>query len=217
MDGAEIRESVIALLALSKAGSTIGIFAPDKEFAEVDHLTGQETGVRRNVLTEAARIARGNIKPLTELKASEFDALIIPGGYGVAKNLSDLASKGAGAAVEPVFKKILEDFASLRKPIGAICIAPAVLAAALGAKFSPLVTIGEDKGTAEVIRSFGALHKDCQSHEVAVDEKNLIATCSAYMRDDELARIADGIEKVVVQVMSWAKSAASNNLKVASV
>lgn len=205
MDGAEIREAVLSLLYLDKAGAVVSIFAPDiDQTAVVNHLTGQETHEKRNVLAEAARIARGKISPLNELHASDFDALVIPGGYGVARNLSDLATKGDEVKVLPNFARVLDEFLSQGKPVGAICIAPAVLVAAVGKKRSPKVTIGEDAGTAELIRKLGGQHFNRDSADIMFDEGNKIVTCSAYMRNDSLASIAEGIEKLVGKVLEIA-------------
>ncbi len=205
LDGAEIRESVLSLLYLDQAGAEVSIFAPDIELNEVDHHKGEETGATRNVLTEAARIARGQIAPLTAAKADDFDALIIPGGFGVAKNLSNLAFKGADATVLPEFKALLEAFHGAGKPIGAICIAPAVLAAAIGSA-NPKVTIGEDAGTAGAIAAFGGTHENCATEGCVVDETNRIVTCSAYMREDRISAVAQGIEKVVDEVLKIANA-----------
>lgn len=210
MDGAEIRESVLALLALSRAGAEVQIFAPDiVQHRVVNHLTGKEVKESRNVLVESARIARGNIQDLSHLKVKDFDALILPGGFGVATNLSDLAFKGAEATVLPAFKAVLLEFLKQRKPIGAICIAPAVLVAAVGDEYAPTVTIGEDKGTAQVIEALGGMHKNCATDACIYDPKNRIASCSAYMRDGEpLAKIAEGIEQCVNKTLQAAREQA---------
>lgn len=205
-DGAEIREAVLTLLYLDQQGAKVSIFAPDIAQQDViNHYTGEPMEGERNVLVEAARIARGDIKPLAEAKAADFDALIMPGGYGAAKNLSDLASKGKDATVLPDLKRLLMEFVHQKKPIGAICISPAVLTAAIGKDVHPTVTIGDDKGTEAAIIAMGGAHEVRASDEVAVDEKNRIASCSAYMRQDSLSRIAKGIEKVVTEVLKFAK------------
>ena len=156
LDGAEIRESVLSLLYLDQQGAKVQCFAPDQaQFDVVDHRTGKPVGESRNVLTESARIARGEIEPLSALDVAAFDALVLPGGFGVAKNLSDLATKGAGATVQADYQRIIREFHAQGKPIGAMCIAPAVLAAALSGVAAPTLTIGEDAGTAGVIAQFG--------------------------------------------------------------
>lgn len=208
-DGAEIRESVLSLLYLDQHGAQVQCFAPDQAQVDViDHRTGKPTGESRNVLTEAARIARGDIRPLSELNVAAFDALVLPGGFGVAKNLSDLASAGAKATVHPDYQRVIGEFYAQHKPIGAICIAPAVLAAALKDSAKPTLTIGDDPGTVGVIEQFGAIHKNSASDMAVVDEENRIASCSAYMRDDApLAEIAKGIEGVIEAVLRMSRKA----------
>ncbi len=202
MDGAEIRESVLTLLALSKMGAKVSIFAPDiKQKDVVNHANGASETSARNVFEESARIARGDIAKLEELSHENFDALIIPGGFGVAKNLSNFAEKGAAADVNVDFKRVVKAFASSKKPIGAICIAPAVLAVILGQEYSPLLTIGDDEGVAAEIEKAGAKHQNCKTNDIIYDTQNKIVTCSAYMRNDELKDIAQGIEKLVAKVL----------------
>ena len=199
-DGAEIHESVLTLLFLDKAGAEAICMAPDTEFEVVNHLT-QTSGGKRNVLTESARIARGNIRNLKDVKASEMDALILPGGFGAAKNLSDFAVKGPEATVQPDVKRILEEMLSAGKPIGAICIAPATVAKALADK-KPEVTIGTDAGTAAAIEKTGAKHKSCSVDMIHIDQKNKIVTTPAYMLGPGIKDVAVGIEKLVNQVLS---------------
>lgn len=205
LDGAEIRESVLALLSLDRRGIETTCFAPDiPQTSTINHLTGESSKEMRNVREEAARIARGQVKPLAEIQAGAFDMLVIPGGFGVAKNLSDFASKGAECVVIPDFVKALRDFLLQEKPIGAICIAPAVLVAAVGKAYRPTVTIGEDRGVAGVITAMGGTHKICATEDIAVDEKNRIVTCSAYMRNDSLSKIAEGIDRLVARLAEMA-------------
>ena len=193
-DGAEIRESVIALLALDRQGAEVTVFAPDMEQTRVvNHLTGDEVDETRNVLVESARIARGEIQPLAQAKAADFDALVLPGGFGVALNLSDLAVKGAEATVQADYKRLITEFLEQQKPVGAICIAPAVLAAAVGKNYAPTVTIGDDAGTAGVIEACGGVHTVCATKDVVVDATHRVVSCSAYMRGDaSIAEVADG-------------------------
>lgn len=100
-DGSEIHETVLTLLRLSQQGAQVQCFAPDKPQMHVlNHLNGEEMNEQRNVLVESARITRGEVKDVRELKASDFDALILPGGFGVAKNLSDFAVKGSDCTVD---------------------------------------------------------------------------------------------------------------------
>ena len=206
LDGAEIRESVLTLLYLDQQNTKVQIFAPDiDQHHVVNHLSGEETGETRNVLLESARIARGQVKPLSDLDVGQFDALLIPGGYGVAKNLSDLAFKGGEAAPLPDFADAVNGFYMAGKPIGAICITPAVVAAILKGQ-NVTLTIGEDEGTASVINGLGCNHKNAASDDVVVDKEHKIASCSAYMREDSLSAIAKGIEKVVYETLEMTKA-----------
>lgn len=196
-DGSEIHEAVLTLLAIDRNGAEAVCMAPDIEAPEVNHLTMQETGAKRNVLIESARIARGNIKNIQDVKASDLDAVIFPGGFGAAKNLCDFAAKGADAAIQPDVAKLVRDMAKAKKPIGAICIAPALIAATLGREYAPEVTIGNDAGTAAAINQTGSKHVECPVREFVVDKKNKIVSTPAYMLAKSISETADGIEKAV--------------------
>lgn len=194
LDGAEVRESVLALLELDRAGVEVQCFAPDCDQRDVlNHVTGEPVQETRNVLVEAARIARGEIKPLGEAQAEDFDLLVLPGGYGAAKTLSDFALHGAEARALPELAGLIRAFWEQKKPIAAICIAPAVLVAVAGQFTRPVVTIGEDETAAAAIEAMGGVHRNCPSDECVVDRDNKIVSCSAYMREDRLSAIADGI------------------------
>lgn len=204
-DGAEIRESVLALLALDKRGVSVDMFAPDIAQAEVrDCLSGDTLPETRHVLKEAARIARGNIAALSACDATHYDLLVIPGGFGVAKNLSNFASKGPEASIEPEFKRVVTAFHEQKKPIAAICIAPAVLAVTLK-QAGITLTIGDDVGCAAAIKASGNIHQNSPSNEAVVDKTHRVASCSAYMREDSLSAIAEGIEQCVGAVVEMAK------------
>lgn len=208
LDGAEIRESVLALLALDQQGVSAHIFAPDAtQMHVVDHLKKAPVdGASRNVLEEAARIARSEVAPLAALDMAQFDLLVIPGGFGVAKNLSDFAVKGAEAAVLPEFENAVRAAFEQKKPIAAICIAPAVLALALKGKGITL-TIGEDANVAAAIAASGNIHQECASESCVIDDANSIVTCSAYMREDALSSIARGIDSCIKAAVSMAHAA----------
>lgn len=203
LDGAEIRESVLSLLYLDQQGAEVSIFAPDiNQHHVLNHLNGQEQAETRNIRVESARIARGKVSDLATLNASDFDGLVIPGGFGVAKNLSDLAFKGSDATVNPDFSAAIRAFFDAKKPIGAICIAPAVLAAVLKNEGVSL-TIGDDEGTAGAIEAFGNKHHNCATNNSVSDENNAVFSCSAYMRDDvTISDVATGIEQVVTAVIA---------------
>jgi enhancing lycopene biosynthesis protein 2 len=198
-DGAEIHESVFTMWAIAKAGADYQLFAPDKQQHHViDHLTGQPSGEQRNVLTESARIARGQIKPLSEFNAAAFDALMMPGGFGVAKNLSDFAFKGPKSSVIPEVERAIREIHKAGKPIGALCISPVVIAKVLG---NVQLTIGSDTETAEAIHQMGATHIPATHGQVVTDEKMKVATTPCYMLDASITQIAEGAENVVNAVL----------------
>lgn len=204
-DGAEIHEAVLTLLALDRAGAEIVCMAPNVEQAHViNHLTQEVTAETRNVLVESARIARGEIKDLKDVQAGDLDALIMPGGFGAAKNLSDFAFKGPQATVHPEVKRLLNDLAAAGKPIGAICIAPATLTKALADR-KPEVTIGTDAGTASAIEAMGGRHKSCSVDMIHLDAGNKLVSTPAYMLGPGIKDVALGIEKLVARVVALAK------------
>lgn len=200
-DGSEIHEAVITLLTLDRAGAETVCMAPDVDQLDVvNHLTGEATGEKRNVLVESARIARGNIKDISKVREADIDGLIIPGGFGAAKNLSNFAVKGKDAVVNEDVKRLLNDMVSAGKPVGAICIAPATLAKALEGK-NPEVTIGNDIGTAGAIEAMGGRHKECSVDMIHVDGNNKLVTTPAYMLGPGIKDVAVGIEKLVNKVL----------------
>ncbi len=203
-DGAEIRESVLTLLALDTQEAQYEIFAPNEDqFHTLNHLSGDELPNNRNVLEESSRIARGNIKDLNQLNSEDFSGLLIPGGFGVAKNFCTFAFKGSEAEVNSLVSKTINDFYNAKKPIGAICIAPALLALVLG-KHGIEVTIGNDEGTATEVEKTGAKHINCGKDEFHLDQKHKIATTPAYMYDDnKLNLVQKGISSVVENVINW--------------
>jgi len=203
-DGSEIHEAVLTLLAIDRNGAEAVCIAPDMELDEVDHLAGQPTGARRNVLVESARIARGKIRNIAGVKADELDAIVFPGGFGAAKNLCDFALKGADASIQPDVARLLKEMAVARKPIGAICIAPALIAAVLGKEYAPEVTIGNDEGTAAAINATGSKHLNCPVREFVIDRKNRIVSTPAYMLAGCISEAAEGIEKTVKAVLEMA-------------
>ncbi len=200
-DGAEIHESVITLLAIDREGAEAVCIAPNIDFEVVNHLTGESSGEKRNVLVESARIARGNIRDIKTVKASDLDAVIIPGGYGAAKNLSDFAMKGAEAKAEPEVTRLIQEMIAAKKPIGAICIAPGTIAVILGKEIHPTLTIGNDAGTASALEQLGAKHENCSVKEFVVDKENKIVSTPAYMLAQRISEAAAGIEKLVREVV----------------
>ena len=205
LDGAEIREAVLTLLSIDQLGAGAEIFAPNLEQHHVvNHLNGEEQMESRNVLVESARIARGEVEDLENLDMNQLDALILPGGFGVAKNLSSLAFDGPKGAINAKLKNALNLAIEQKKPIGAICISPAVLCLAIG-DVGPHVTIGNDKGTADAINSLGGTHYDKEVHEINIDEKNKIVSTPAYMYGEApISKIASGINSCVKKVIELA-------------
>ena len=199
-DGAEIHEAVATLLAIDRAGAAYQCFAPDvNQMHVVNHLTGEATTETRNVLVEAARIARGNVKPLSELIPTEFDALIFPGGFGVAKNLCTFAVDGPNCSVNPDAERVVREAHTARIPIGALCITPALIAKILG---HGTLTIGSDAGTAQAIETMGATHQNTQGSDVVIDMKNLLVTTPCYMLDSSISTIADGADNAVKALLN---------------
>jgi len=198
-DGAEIHEATLAMLAIRKQGAAYDVFAPDMEQHHVvNHITGEEMDEKRNVLVEAARIARGQIKALDQFDPKEYDALLLPGGFGAAKNLSTFAFDGPDCTVQPDVEKAIKGMHAAGKPIAALCIAPVLLARVLG---KGKLTIGQDAGTAEALGKMGASHQDTGHGEVAIDEQNKLFTTPCYMLDADIAQIADGAENIVRAVL----------------
>jgi enhancing lycopene biosynthesis protein 2 len=195
-DGTEIHEAVVTLLTLSQEGAAVQCAAPQIELDVVDHLAGQPAQQRRSVLVESARIARGAIVPLASIQAQDYDALFFPGGFGAAKNLSSFAFDGADCSIEPEVERVIQAFHAAGKPIGAVCIAPALLARALG-EHRPRLTIGADPGTAAAIEAMGAEHHERPVQDCLVDPANKLVTAPAYMLEAPLAEIAAGIAAAV--------------------
>jgi len=194
-DGAEIHEAVMTMFAVMKNGAEYRIFAPDiEQHHVVNHITGVEMPETRNVLVESARIARGNIKPLLELDMHQFDALIFPGGFGVAKNLCSFAFKGADCEVHPQVIKVVREAVSLKKPVGALCISPVILAKILG---NVELTIGNDPGTASAVEKMGAKHITTSHGQVVADTKHKVFTTPCYMLDVNVLQIAEGADNIV--------------------
>jgi enhancing lycopene biosynthesis protein 2 len=199
-DGAEIHEATLTLLAIARQGAEYQCFAPDIEQAHVvNHLTGKPIRESRNVLVESARIARGNIRPLDQFKAAEFDAVIFPGGFGVAKNLCTYAFDGANCTVNPDVERVIRSVIKAGKPVGALCIAPVMIAKILG---DVEVTIGNDKGTSDDIRKMGGKHSEKTHGEVVVDKKYKVVTSPCYMLSATIDQVADGAENVVKTILS---------------
>tara|TARA_Y100000768_G_scaffold310952_1_gene245440 strand:+ start:948 stop:1607 length:660 start_codon:yes stop_codon:yes gene_type:complete len=206
-DGSEIHESVLTMLFLDRLRAETIMMAPNiDQMHVINHYTGQEMDEYRNVLVESARIARGNIKDMAEIRGEDLNALIIPGGLGATKNLSDFAMSGSECSVNPDVYRIVVEMILAKKPIGAICIAPAIMAKILAEQsLSGRLTVGNDKTTSEDIVAMGSKHQNCSSEEIAIDNENKIVTTPAYMNAESISEAAKGIEKLVDQVVSMAK------------
>ena len=205
LDGAEIHEATITLLALDRAGAEIVCAAPDiPQFHTVNHISGEpvEHG-SRNVLLESSRIARGDIIPLADLNIGEVNAVIFPGGYGAAKNLCTFGIDGPDCKIDPDAKRVILETLEAKKPLGVICIAPALAAkAAEGSDYKITMTIGNDEGTANAIESLGAVHKDCPVDDIVYDDVNNVVSTPAYMLGPSIAPVAKGIEKLAEKVLN---------------
>jgi enhancing lycopene biosynthesis protein 2 len=205
LDGAEIQEATLTLLFLDRRGAKVTAMAPNvSQMHVVDHVKGQPaSGENRNVLAEAARITRGAIADVKTVKASDLDALILPGGYGAAKNLCTFATEGVKLQVNPDVERLVRDMASAGKPIGFICISPVIAAKVLGSKKVKL-TIGNDPATAAALNALGAVHVDALVDQIVVDEKNKVVSTPAYMLGPSIAPVSAGIEKLVAAVLEMA-------------
>ena len=202
-DGSEIHEAVITLLALDRAGAEVICMAPDMEQGVVNHLTGEPVeGAVRNVLEESARIARGKISDIAEIQAADIDALVLPGGFGAAKNLCDFAFKGTDCEVHPQVARLVREIVATKKPLAAICIAPALVAKVLGNdKLAHQLTIGTDEGTAQALTAMGSEHINCPANEFIIDKENKIISSPAYMLAGSISEAAEGIEKTIKAVL----------------
>ena len=199
-DGAEIHESVITLLRLDQRGAKVQCFAPDiAQHHVINHLTGEEMHESRNVLVESARIARGEIKDIREANVDDFDALIVPGGFGAAKNLSDFAARGAECTVQPDVLALAEAFAQACKPVGLMCISPAIAAKIYGPGVT--CTIGKDPETAAAVGKMGATHKECEVTDIVEDKARKLVSTPAYMLAQSISEAASGINKMVDRVL----------------
>ena len=202
LDGAEIHESVLTLLALDRADVQVLCMAPDiDQMHVVDHLKGEPTTESRNVLVEAARIARGNIVDIATVDSSGLDALALPGGYGGAKNLSNFAVQGAACSVEPQVARIVREVHEAGKPIASLCITPAILAALFGKELHPSLTIGHDVETAQALEQMGARHQAADVTEIVIDDANNLVTTPCYMLDARIRDVATGIDKAIEELL----------------
>jgi enhancing lycopene biosynthesis protein 2 len=201
-DGSEIHEATLTLYFLDKQGAEIVCMAPNKEQMDVvNHLTGTVTSEKRNAMVEAARIARGNIQDVKNVKAADIDAIIVPGGFGSAKNLCTFGVDGTNCKVDEDAARLLKEMHRAKKPIGALCIAPALIAKIFGGEAAPEITIGTDADTAAAMEKMGAKHKSARVDEIVVDGRNRIVTTPCYMLAQSIKDVGAGAEKLVAEVM----------------
>ncbi|RMH29790.1 MAG: isoprenoid biosynthesis protein ElbB [Planctomycetota bacterium] len=203
LDGAEIHEATSVLIALARAGVDYRCLAPDITLDVVDHRTGEPTGEQRNVLAESARIARGAIDDVADVNGADFEALILPGGFGVAKNLCNFATKGPDCEVHPKVERVLRQAHQAGRPIGFACIAPALGARIFGSE-NPTLTIGHDNETAAAIEKTGARHKPVGVTEIVVDTDRKFVSTPAYMENTNPAEVFEGVSKMVAKVLEMA-------------
>ncbi|MCL2790706.1 MAG: isoprenoid biosynthesis glyoxalase ElbB [Desulfobulbus sp.] len=194
-DGAEIHEATLTLWAIHKNGADFQCYAPDiKQHHVLNHINGQEMSEKRNVLIESARIARGKIAALATFAPDSADGLVIPGGFGAAKNLCSYAFDGTQCTVNPDAAAVIKAMHAGGKPIGALCIAPVILAKVLG---NVILTIGQDQGTADNLAAMGARHQPTMQGEISIDREQKIVTTPCYMLNSRIDQIAEGADKLI--------------------
>lgn len=199
LDGSEIHESVMTLLAIDRNDCTYSIFAPnDNQYHVVNHYTKSATEEKRNMMVEAARIARGDIRPIEECRVEDFDALVFPGGNGAAKNLFTYAFDGKNCTVREDVAKLIKTFHAAHKPIGALCIAPVMIAKVLG---DVTITVGNDEGTIQNVLSFGSKHINTQQTGVIADKQNMVFTTPCYMLPARISDIADCAQNLIDAIL----------------
>ena len=199
LDGSEIHESVMTLLAIDRNDCTYSIFAPnDNQYHVVNHYTKSATEEKRNMMVEAARIARGDIRPIEVCRVEDFDALVFPGGNGAAKNLFTYAFDGKNCTVREDVAKLIKAFHAAHKPIGALCIAPVMIAKVLG---DVTITVGNDEGTIQNVLSFGSKHINTQQTGVIADKQNMVFTTPCYMLPARISDIADCAQNLIDAIL----------------
>ena len=201
-DGSEIHETVLLMLSLDQRGADCRPLAIDEPFTPVNHLTQKSEHETRNVLAEAARIARGEIDPLAKVKVADFDAFLLPGGFGAASNLSSYAADGPECEIQPDVRRVLEEAQAAGKPLGFACIAPVIAARVFG-KLSPRLTIGRDEETSRNLKAMGAEVVPCDVRDIVIDERHRIASTPAYMEANNLTELQLGLDKLVAQILDW--------------
>lgn len=206
MDGTEVSEAVLTMLYLEKAGANIIYMAPNVNQADaINHLTMKPTNEVRNVLSESARISRGNIRDIASVKSSELDAIVVVGGLGSVKNLSDFLTKGTDCKINPDFERLIKEMWTSKKPIGSMCLASSNLAKILGDKKVVLTIGANDKNFVPMLQKLGATHQECKADDIVVDKNNLVVTTPAMMVGPSTSNMAPGIEKLINKVLELTK------------
>lgn len=204
-DGSEINEAVFSLLSLSQEGIEYDIFAPDwEQYDTVNHQTGEESSSQRNIFEESARLARGEVKHLEDFQIEDYSALILPGGFGVVKNFTNFPAENKNWKVKPEIAKLILSFYEAKKPIGAICISPSLLAILFRDK-KLRVTTGLNIESKKLIDFTKAEIVLVDSDEIVIDETNLIISTPAFMNDATLSKVYKGINKLIKQVKTMVK------------
>ncbi len=198
-DGSEIQEAAATLIALAQHGIQYQCMAPDRDFEVIDHRTQKPTGEKRNVLTESARIARGEIVDIKDVRGGDYDAFFLPGGYGAAKNLCTFAEDGPDCRVDPGVERVLREAHEADRPIGFICIAPALGASVFGSEGVRL-TIGHDRDTASAVSKTGAEHVEADAEQIVIDDEHNIVSTPAYMEASNPAQVYAGISTLVEHI-----------------
>ena len=212
-DGTEIHEAVCTLLALEEAGFKPVCLAPNiNQHHVVNHLNGEEMNETRNVLIESARIARGDIQDLAQASLDELDALVIPGGFGTAKNHTKWAFEGPDGKIEASVKNLILHMVSAKKPIVALCMGPTTVAKALeGSVYQVELTVGSTneaspydiKGISGGIEKVGAVAVEKTVSEISVDENNKIICAPCYMMEATILDIRNNTQAAISQLKNW--------------
>lgn len=210
-DGSEIHETVLTLLALVEAGASYQCIAPDKvQYHTINHLNGEIEPTNRNVLQEAARIARGDIQAIGKVNLNEFDALLIPGGFGAAKNLNQWAIAGPEGKIDPEVKALILHFVEAQKPVGAMCMGPTVVAQALaGTSFQAKLTVGSTEaaspydiaGISAGMAGLGVEVEMKLKTEITIDAKLKIVSSPCYMMEADILDVRTNTKQLVSAVL----------------
>lgn len=210
-DGSEIHEAVLSLLAIEEAGAEWVCLAPNyNQHHVVNHTNGQEMPETRNILVEAARIARGNIKDIETLDINEIDGLVMPGGFGAAKNFSKWAFQGAAGDINPIIKEFINKVMKAGKPIATLCVSPVVVAKALeGSGKHPKLTLGTDKDPSPYdikadsvgLAAMGAQPEMKSITEILVDEENKLISAPCYMMEVGVKEVRANVKMAVEKMM----------------